>query len=164
MINSPFSVTEEKMKSTKILIITTLLVASLFLVSCSKSQQTTAPVENTVSTQEPEVISEEPVVATKEPSSVPEDVPVYPDAYDIQVANQNNIVYKANASNADVVAWYQVEFPNYGWDVVKNPDSVVGNMAQISRGNANGDRLALALQYNPVGEFTVVQTNITRAP
>lgn len=134
------------------------------LVGCSKGQTTTAPVENPEATQETVLATEVPDVVTQAPSGVPEDVPIYPDLTDVQVANQNNVAYKANGSIEDVGDFYISELPNYGWDVVNNPDSIVGNMAQITRSNANGDRIALSLQYNPVGDFTVIQIYLTRTP
>jgi PBP1b-binding outer membrane lipoprotein LpoB len=156
---------EKQMKSNKVIILLTMVVTLvLLLVGCSNSQTTTAPVENPVTTQESVAPTEVSAETTQEPSGVPEDVPIYPDSTDVQVPNQNNVAYKANASIEDVGTFYQTELPNYGWDVLKNPDSIVGNMAQISRSNADGDRIALSLQYNPVGEFTVVQIYLTRAP
>lgn len=153
------------MKSNKYIILLILVLTLLIiLVGCSKGQTTTAPVENPVTTQEPVVSTEVSAETTQAPSGVPEDVPIYPDSTDVQVANQNNVAYKANASIEDVGTFYQTELPNYGWDISNNPDSIVGNMAQISRSNANGDRIALSLQYNPVGEFTVIQIYITRTP
>jgi PBP1b-binding outer membrane lipoprotein LpoB len=156
---------EEQMKSSKaIIMLMIVLTLAIFLVGCSKGQTAVAPVENPVSTQEPVISTEVSVETTKAPSGVPEDVPIYPDSTDVQVANQNNVAYKANGPIADVGAFYQTELPNYGWDISNNPDSIVGNMAQISRSNTNGDRIALSLQYNPVGEFTVVQIYLTRTP
>jgi len=153
------------MKSNKyIILIILVLTLLIMLVGCSKGQTTTAPVENPAPTEETVTETELPGEVTQAPSGVPVDVPIYPDSTDVQVANQNNVAYKANASIEDVGIYYQTELPNYGWDVLKNPDSIVGNMAQISRSNANGDRIALSLQYNPVGEFTVIQIYITRTP
>jgi hypothetical protein len=153
------------MKSNKVIILLTILLTlTILLVGCSKGQATNAPVENPVTTQEPGTSNDVSIVTTQAPSAVPEDVPIYPDSSDIQVADQYNIVYKANASIDNVVTFYQTELANYGWDIEKNPDSIVGNMAQITRGNANGDRIALSLQYNPIADFTIVQTNITRTP
>jgi PBP1b-binding outer membrane lipoprotein LpoB len=156
---------EEQMKSNKVFILLTIILTlTILLVGCSKGQATNAPVENPVTTQEPVTSTDVSVETTQAPSGVPEDIPIYPDSSDIQVANQNNIAYKANASIEDVGTFYQTELPNYGWDIEKNPDSIVGNMAQMTRGNANGDRIALSLQYNPVGEFTVIQIYLTRTP
>ncbi len=153
------------MKSNKYIILLVLVLTLLImLVGCSKGQTTTAPVENPEATQETVLATEVPDVVTQAPSGVPEDVPIYPDSTDVQVANQNNVAYKANGSIEDVGDFYISELPNYGWDVVNNPDSIVGNMAQITRSNANGDRIALSLQYNPVGDFTVIQIYLTRTP
>jgi hypothetical protein len=160
-----FHDTEEEMKSKKwLFIIASLLLISMLLTACGGSQETTVAEENPVATQESsapeEIVASEP----SEDSGVPEDVPMIPDAYDLQVSNKTRISYKVDKTVQEVVEFYQSEFENYGWTVVKNPDSVVGNMAQMSRSNEAGDRLIFSLQYNPIGEFTVVQISITRAP
>jgi PBP1b-binding outer membrane lipoprotein LpoB len=155
---------EETMKVKRIgLILATIIILAILLVSCGKKQATTAPVESPVNTQ----AGAAPTVAvlpTSPPNEVPEDVPIMPDAYELQIANALNLTYKVNVKIEDVVAFYQGEFPNYGWDKTNNPDSVVASMAQMSRGKENGDRIAFSLQYNPVGEFTIVQIYIVRAP
>jgi hypothetical protein len=104
------------------------------------------------------------VETTAEPSGIPEDVPVMPDAYELVIPNQLNLTYKVDLQIKDVVAFYQAELPNDGWDQPANPDSVVGSMAQMARTKANGDRITFSIQYNPIGEFTIVQIYITRAP
>jgi len=140
-----------------------LLIILLFLVGCSRNEVTTTPVDNVITTQAPTVSETQPVDVSTEPSTgAPEDVPIMPDAYELQVPNQLNITYKVNTSIQEVVNFYQEEFPNNGWDVINNPDSVVGAMAQLSRSNANGDRLVFSIQFNPVGEFSIIQIFITR--
>jgi len=153
------------MKPNKVfLIIVTIFILTLSSVACSKETVTTEPADNPVATQESIEPTQETIAATDEPTGVPEDVPIIPDAYELAVANQLNLEYKVNLPIKDVVAYYQQEFPNYGWDVINNPDSVVGSMAQMSRSNAKGDRLIFSIQYNPVGEFTIVIIFITRVP
>ncbi|OGO12658.1 MAG: hypothetical protein A2Y53_01760 [Chloroflexi bacterium RBG_16_47_49] len=153
------------MKPNKVfLIIVTIFILTLFSVACSKETVTTAPVDNPVATQESIEPTQETSAATSEPTGVPEDVPIVPDAYELEVANQLNLEYKVNLPIKDVVEFYQQEFPNYGWDVINNPDSVVGSMAQMSRSNAEGDRLIFSIQYNPVGEFAINKIFITRVP
>jgi hypothetical protein len=87
-----------------------------------------------------------------------------PDAYDLEVPTQLNVSYKVNSPIDDEVKFYQEELPKNGWTTANNPDSVVGSMAQISRSNDAGDRLIFSLQYNSIGQFSVVQMYITRAP
>ena len=62
-----------------------------------------------------------------------------------------------------MVDFYEATLPENGWDQINNPDSVVGAMAQMTRGKSNGDRITFSLQFNPVGEFTIVQIYIIRA-
>ncbi len=153
------------MKSKKVLfIIITILIVGLLSAACSKPQATTAPAVNPSTTEATGAVTAPPVVVTQPPATVPEDVPIMKDAYDLEVPNSLNVLYKVNLQIKDVVAFYQTELPNSGWDKTNNPDSVVGSMAQLSRSKENGDRLTFSLQYNPVGEFTIVQIYITRVP
>jgi hypothetical protein len=147
------------------LIIAAIIILTIILVACSKSDATSVPVENQGTTQESSASStQETVPTTSQASSAPEDVPIMPEAYEVQVSNQLNVSYKVKSTIQDVVTFYQQEFVNYGWDVVNNPDTVIGSMAQLSRSNAAGDRLTFSLQYNPVGEFTIVTIYVTRVP
>jgi len=145
-------------------ILTTILFMLGFTVACSKSQVTTAPVENPVTTQESSSPVQQATEVVSIPNGPPEDVPIMPDAYELEVANQLNLGYKVALPIADVVAFYQEELPKNGWDQINNPDSVVGSMAQMTRSKTNGDRITFSLQYNPIGEFTVLQIYVTRTP
>jgi hypothetical protein len=152
------------MKPKRVLfVIAVIIIISILSVACSKGQATT-PSQYPITTQEPGGSTSQPVVATSAPSGVPEDVPIMPDAYDLQIPNQLNLTYKVDLQIKDVVAFYQQELPTDGWDQPANPDSVVGSMAQMARSKANGDRITFSIQYNPVGEFTIVQIYITRTP
>jgi hypothetical protein len=153
------------MKTKKLfLIIAVIILLSILSVACSKGQ-TTTPEQNPITTQEPGAApTTQAVVATSAPIGVPEDVPIMPEAYDLKIPNQLNLTYKVDQQIKDVVAFYQQELPNDGWDQPANPDSVVGSMAQMARNKANGDRITFSIQYNPVGEFTIVQIFITRIP
>ncbi len=139
-----------------------IIIISILLAACGKAPATT-PAQNPVNTQ-PTSGGTAPtqVVATKAPPSVPSDVPVMDGSYDLQVPNDLNITYKVKAQIKDVVAFYQTALPENGWDQTNNPDSVVGAMAQISRSKTNGDRITFSLQFNPVGEFTIVQIFLNR--
>jgi len=147
-----------------LLVIAALLLMSLILAACGGNEETTVPEENPVVTQDITPSDEVTESPDNEKSEVPVDVPIVPDAYDLQVPDQLNLSYKIDKNIEEVVTYYQQEFENYGWNVVKNPDSVVGNMAQLSRSNEAGDRLIFSLQFNPIGEFTIVQISITRVP
>ena len=152
------------MKPKRILFVTAaIILLSILSVACSKGQATT-PAQNPISTQEPGASTPQPVVATSAPGGIAEDVPIMPDAYDLQVPNELNVIYKVDLQIKDVVSFYQQELPTKGWDQPANPDSVVGSMAQMARTKPNGDRITFSIQYNPVGEFTIVQIYLTRAP
>jgi hypothetical protein len=152
------------MKTTKFLFaIGIVIIISMFFTACRKAPAT-SPAENPVNTQ-PTGGGTSPtqVVATKAAPSVPADVPIMDGAYDMQVPNELNITYKVKVQIKDVVAFYVAALPESGWDQMNNPDSVVGSMAQMARSKTNGDRITFSLQYNPVGEFSIVQIFLTRS-
>jgi hypothetical protein len=138
------------------------IMSLLLLIACSKAP-TAAPATtqatNPVFTQ---VESGQTPVPTKAAPTVPSDVPVMTGAYDLEVPTSVNVTYKVDAQIKDVVAFYETSLSEAGWSQTSNPDSVVGAMAQMSRSKPNGDRITFSLQYNPVGEFTIVQIFITR--
>jgi len=147
-----------------LLVIAVLLLLSMALAACGGNQEeATVPEENPVATQETTTATEAPENTASDEGGVPEDVPIAADAYDLQAPDQKNVTYKVDQTIADVVAFYQQELENYGWTAGKAPDTVVGNMAQFARTNEAGDRLIFSLQYNPIGEFTIVQISITQA-
>jgi len=146
------------------LILTAFIILLVLMVACSKGTEVSEPVENQGATQESLPSDQETSVPVKEPLGVPEDVPIMPDGYELKVPNEFTIYYKVNLPIQDVVTFYNEELPNYGWDEPKHPDSAVGSMAQMARSKPDKDRITFSLQYNPVGEFTVVQISLTRAP
>jgi hypothetical protein len=152
-------------KSRVLFILATVVAIAILLVACGGGK-TTNPVAETqsvspVTTQE---TGGETAATATPPSGVPDDVPIMPNARELQASNLLNVIYKIDVSINDVVAFYQQELPNYGWETVNNPDSVVGSMAQMARAKANGDRITFSIQYNPVGEFCIVQIYLTRVP
>lgn len=137
------------------------IILSIVVVGCGKSPATTTAV-NPSTTQQPQTAKNTPL-PTKAPASIPSDVPIMADATDLIIPNELNITYHVAAPIKDVVAFYQTALPEAGWEEPTNPDSVVGAMAQIARTKTNGDRITFSIQYNPVGEFTIVQIYLTRA-
>jgi hypothetical protein len=135
----------------------------ILLVACSKAA-TPTETQSSANTQPPVGSVQSSPEPTKPSKTVPEDVPIMPDSYELAIANQLNLEYKVKAQIKDIVAWYQTELPKVGWDLAGNPDSVVGSMATMARSKANGDRINLAFQYNMIGEFTIVTVYLTRAP
>lgn len=141
-----------------------ITILSGILVACSKGTAVSEPVGNQGETQESLPPDLETIVPTKAPLSIPEDVPIISNAYDLKVPDEFTIYYKVDLPLQDVVKFYNDELPNYGWDEPKYPDSAVGAMAQMARSKQDKDRITFSMQYNPVGEFTVVQISLTRAP
>jgi hypothetical protein len=156
---------EEKMKFKKAaIVVLSITMIALISVACGGSQATTpAQSQAPATTQETgSTVVQPTAVPTKPKPTAPDDVPIMPDAYAIEIPNQETISYKVDTTIQDVVDFYEANLPGNGWDQVNNPDSVVGAMAQMSRSKANGDRITFSIQYNPVGEFTIVQIYITR--
>jgi hypothetical protein len=97
--------------------------------------------------------------------AMPEDVPIMENNRDFQATSDfTNISFVVDQEIADVVAWYQEQLPNFGWEMSRAPDSALGSIANMSRVNAEKDRLTISLQHNPVGEFTVVRIVVVRSP
>jgi hypothetical protein len=156
-------------KSRILLVLATVVAIAILLVACGGGKTATPAAETQsvgpVTTQETGTTpSGETAATATPPNGVPDDVPIMPNARELQASNMLNVIYKIDVSINDVVAFYQQELPNYGWETVNNPDSVVGSMAQMARAKANGDRITFSIQYNPVGEFCIVQIYLTRVP
>ena len=153
------------MKLNRILgILVCIILMMVVTVACNKNQPTSSPVDNQVTTDEHTAAVQQTTESTSEPKGPPDDVPIMPDAYELRVVDALNLTYKVDATIEDVVAFYQTELPNNGWDQINNPDSVVGSMAQMARSKTNGDRITFSFQYNQIGEFTLLRIFITRAP
>jgi hypothetical protein len=147
------------------LVIVFLVVVALLSVACGSNQATT-PAQSQVpaATQESgSTVVQPTAVPTKEKVTAPEDVPIMPAAYSIEVPNQLTVSYKVDATTQDIVDFYKTALPENGWDQINNPDSVVGSMAQMTRSKTNGDRINFSIQYNTIGEFSVINIYIIRA-
>ncbi len=148
--------------SKRFYIFVAIIIFAILLISCSKAPINTpiaSQSQNQISTQ---VESGQTPVSTTAAPSAPPDVPIMTGAYGVQIPNDLNINYKVDASIKDVVAFYQTALQENGWTVTNNPDSVVGAMAQMARSKENGDRITFSLQFNSVGNFTVVQIFLNR--
>lgn len=96
---------------------------------------------------------------------LPPDVPVMENNRDFQATSDfTNISFVVDQDINEVVTWYQEQLPNYGWEMSRAPDSAMASIANMSRINAEEDRLTISLQYNPVGLFTVVRIVVVRSP
>jgi len=100
-----------------------------------------------------------PVEASSENS---DDVPIVDGAYQVQ-KGKSSIIYQVDGSIEDVVAFYQTELPNYGWELSGPPDNAIGAIATMLRENANEDLLAINMQYNNVGDFVRVTITLSRS-
>lgn len=95
---------------------------------------------------------------------VPEDVPIMPGAYKLQVLRHGTqIVYQVDGSIDDVLSFYQTELEKLGWQMAGPPDSAVGSIATMLRQNEAGDKLSINMQHNPLGNFVSINIAVVRA-
>ena len=93
----------------------------------------------------------------------PEDIPLHPEAYDIDVArNATQLNFKVPVDVEGIMTYLQGELPPYGWTTEVTPDSAVGNIATMLRQNEAGNRMAINIQYNQLGDFVTIAMSITR--
>ncbi len=120
----------------------------------------------------PATASPAPVAATPTPSplpppphleGVPEDVPLMPGAYDVQVQKAGTlVVYRVKALLGEVLDYYQEVLPHYGWQQTAAQDTVVGYVAKLARAKPEGDRVVLSLRYDVRGHFVTVAISVAR--
>jgi hypothetical protein len=153
----------------KSLVILLSLLMIMLLAACGGGGQApaAAPVEEQPVDAAPagETGGESQPVAEASPaeSEVPEDVPLMDGAYDLDVGRKGTqIAYKVDATIADVVTFYQEALAALGWENAGPPDSAMANIANIIRQNSNGDRLSIAMQFNPNASFTVLTITVNR--
>jgi hypothetical protein len=97
-------------------------------------------------------------------SGVPTDIPIPETAYEVQVSRKGAYVqYKVDGEIADVVSFYQEEFPKLGWEETRSPDTALAAMATMLRQNENTDKVSINMQRNALGEFVFVTISIARA-
>ena len=95
---------------------------------------------------------------------VPEDVPVMPGAYNLDVIRQGTQVNFQVAGNVEsAMDFYQTTLPNFGWMATRAPDSSVGAIGTMTRENEATDKLSINFSYNQNGDFTTVQIAVSRA-
>ncbi len=99
-----------------------------------------------------------PVVA-----GVPEDVPLMPGAYDIQVLRANRlVVYRVHAPLGTVLRFYQSALTQEGWQQPAMSDPVVGYVATLLRFKPPENKLVLNLRYEIKEGDVVVSISVTR--
>ncbi len=96
-------------------------------------------------------------------AGMPEDVPLPPGAYDVQVQRAGYLViFRVKAPLGKVLAFYQQMLPRYGWQGDPVDDRVVGYVATLVRAKPAGERLMLNLHYDVRGGFVVVAVSVAR--
>jgi len=124
--------------------------------------ETTAPVQETQPAGVDEQTGNESPQATP---GVPEDIPVMEGAYKLQVARAGAyVIFQVDGTIEDVVTFYQLELPNFGWHEVRSPDTSMGAMATLLRENDAKDRLNISMQKNELGGFVSVTISVQRVP
>lgn len=161
------------MKTVKLIsFVAFLLLLAALMAACGGGQTvepTAVPVEATtpVDTGGDAAPTDATVVQEPPPAdeTAPEDVPIMDGIRDLQITNKGmNVSYVVDGEITDVVSFYQEKLASVGWEMARAPDNAVGSIATMSRVNAAGDRISLTLQHNPIGNFTVVQIVVLRAP
>ena len=156
-----------------------LIVTSLAIIAMSACTPSRIPVEEydqiatSVPTKAPETVEEvapesgeaaEPVPDEPVEESPGEDVPIMEAGYQVQKSRSgNNITYQVDGTIEDVMTYYQEELPNYNWEMSGPPDNAISNIATMLRQNAAGDRLAINMQFNELGNFVRLSITISRA-
>lgn len=160
-------------KFTFLLVLTGLAIIAIS--ACTPSRipveeydQIATPVPTTASEAVEEVAPEsgeqaEPAPVEQGEESPSDDVPVMEAGYQVQKSRSGkNITYQVDGTIEDVMTFYQEELPKYNWEMAGPPDNAVANIATILRENAAGDRLAINMQYNELGNFVRLSITISR--
>ena len=110
----------------------------------------------------PTAVGEAPV-ADSQGESVPEDVPIMPGAYDLDVVRSGTQVnYTIDGDIQSVMDFYAEELEALGWMPTRAPDSAIGAIGTMSRENEEGDVISLNMSYNQNGDFVLVQIAVSR--
>ena len=127
----------------------------------------------TNSESEPEAVEEvtpetseeqEPAPVVVEEEGKGEDVPIMEAGYQVQISRSgNNVNYQVDGTIEEVLTFYQEELPKFGWEMAGPPDNAISNIATMLRENADGDRLALNMQFNELGGFVILTITVSRA-
>lgn len=141
-------------------LVAALLVLVLALAGCSGGD---APDEGVVVSDGPAPGSGEAILEDAAGDVVPEDVPVMPGAYNLDVVRESTqINFTIDADLQTVIDWYAVELEANGWLATRSPDSAIGAMGSMTRENAAGDKISLNLSFNQVSNATTVAIAISR--
>jgi hypothetical protein len=147
------------MKKTNLALMVGVLAVAILLTGC-KVNPTAAPRPTS-----PNVIRETSEGGTEEIPGVviPDDVPLPEGIYNLEVnRDQTVITFRIDGGIEPLVAFFAEELALLGWTPMRSPDNVIGAIGTMSRQNDAGDKIAINLQYNQIGDFTTVYITITR--
>jgi hypothetical protein len=144
------------MKGKTFLLGAVALVLGLSLVGCFGGGEEADP------NVTPTAVSEGPRSDTQG-EAVPEDIPVIPGAYKMDViSNGTQVNFTVDGDIEYVMDYYSTELEALGWMPTRAPDSAIGSIGTMSRENAEGDVVSLNMSYNANGDFVLVQIAISR--
>lgn len=151
-----------------------LVLLAVMVSACGGNVEPTEEVQpEVVATEEAPVVSDgEPVPTdTAGPElgtyGQPIDVPIIDGNRDLQISRTGeNINYKIDTLTLQEVYDYHVEqLDIIGW--LPGPhevETVTSRLITLARANEAKDRITVTMQYNPIGEFTVITIVVNRAP
>ena len=161
-------------KNRTLLWMISLVLLAVMVSACGGNDEPTEVVQpEVVATEVIPVVSDgEPVpTATEGPElgtyGQPIDVPIMDGNRDLQISRTGeNINYKIDTLTLQEVYDYHVEqLDIIGW--LPGPhevETVTSRLITLARANEAKDRITVTMQYNPIGEFTVITIVVNRAP
>ena len=94
---------------------------------------------------------------------VPDDVPIMPGAYNLDVIREGTQVnYTVDGEIDAVMVFYEEELATLGWTETRAPDSAVGAIGSMTRENEAGDKISLNMSFNPISGATPIAIAISR--
>ena len=95
--------------------------------------------------------------------AVPDDLPVIPGAYNLDVfSNGTQVNFRVDGSIENVMDYYVGALEENGWMPTRAPDNAIGVTGTMSRQNEAGDSISLNMSYNGNGDFVTVLIAISR--
>ena len=114
-------------------------------------------VQSFVTEQVPKLQETAKAVATRFPT--PPDIPVMKGDKINYRASQQEVYYQVEADIQSVLAYYEKEMPNLGWERV-NSNPVIKNNRVILRYDRHGRQAVVELSFDPVTNFTSVKITL----
>ena len=164
------------MKIGKLSILLLAISLAIFAISACTPSRVSVDEYNqvaaTATSSEPEAVEEvapetgeeqEPAPVVVEEEGKGDDVPIMETGYQVQISRSgNNVNYQVDGTIEEVLTFYQEELPKFGWEMAGPPDNAISNIATMLRENADGDRLAVNMQYNELGGFIILTITVSR--